>query len=1326
MAFAKGLLGLLQRRTQPAIKCFTEPAEQLADEDARALLVDGGAVLEAVTVSSVADSGENAAQLTYLHTCRLLAGLRRTQMRLLVVLSSEFAAALAAGDAALAGGDADAGGAAHELAFHQGLLDMGAELHWAAGSQHALILELYRKNKAQVCGVLTNDACYFVYGVEKFGFVKDVLVDRISTTLNLWECEDCWKNWRLAVGGRMGGLSPLERAQVAALLGAQAPKDAVEALGEDLAGASLSAKRSRGADILCSPSLAAAMALSFDASEELPIKFFQECLGLTRFADNDLQAFRASVGGLFAMTNLTKSSSGKPCAAAAPAVSADVRGTLLQGAPAPSVGDLLEPTESSPLYTEEHAGEANSGVLVEVGSSLSASEWNEMDDKDIISKTRHGAGFRIMQKIPVFDPQPKMPTLPSARIDEECVWQYLYAKRKTEKVWKRVAEATFAVRWAAAHDKESMDKKTASELKKLTEESVMAKVDSLRDSALAKRTKQWLQYLPGKDVDDMLALRREAILQGPDSVAWRAAEACWNQAKARDKAAVLKAMFTCDNKAAAAGPPARYPHQEEMLREIHQHILREESSKIDHSLPLQIELSTPTGSGKTFAALMLHLQLLKAHHSDAILVYSVPTKSVLKTVGQAFEAHGAVYWTAASVGDQFQIRRPYSIRTKRGGGNAGTSSMADQLAVNMKEGKENSDRGNGRVDVIIADIVATAGLMKTAHKIEPTSPFHASNIVLYFDEPNMGVHLNPKVKDTVAAILKYAPFTTVLASATLPPWSALDPWWRVGGQPASRAMITLEPYELPQAHLETLDELRQELRQVNLLSLFESHEQFCEVLRDNKRLQIILLRHLRPEQGLDLLGAETDMEHTGFGLVHGEVATLREALEQNFASLMHNKDLWEELRARWSKSDTTKGIDSSGRGPIAGVISKSGITMIATPNARTLALELAGKTNEQLWAERMHRLNSEKTTAARMHKEAEKEKARRKNDDGRDDAGGITGWIRLRDGIQVSLADADSADQDELLMLGAGIAYNTASGASPLVQRMYQQTLLSVPEKVMTQSKKLPPINVLVVDYSSIYGTDCPAVDTLVMTNELGKALTWQDHQQFLGRLRRDGRAIFTNLDTLRRATIGVGELGTGGPEPGSPRDCAVLLLAASKAGTAPAAVLPKLEAARAEGGLGKPALAANLLVAAFGALLGAPPGARGPEKRAYAGAPSGLPAGAAEAAKAMAGAVGSWGPLVRHLARSDEDHVKLIAALQAMAEGKSDWGEAGRAYMDLSPRLLKLLYDEDVVSEEAVLAWDKQTRATTGDSRFLKLAGPFIKWLEEAEEDSGEESEEE
>jgi len=82
--------------------------------------------------------------------------------------------------------------------------------------------------------------------------------------------------------------------------------------------------------------------------------------------------------------------------------------------------------------------------------------------------------------------------------------------------------------------------------------------------------------------------------------------------------------------------------------------------------------------------------------------------------------------------------------------------------------------------------------------------------------------------------------------------------------------------------------------------------------------------------------------------------------------------------------------------------------------------------------------------AAKLHKEAEKEKARRKNDDAQDNDGGVTGYIRLRDGIQVSLADADSADQDELLMLSVGVAYSSAKGVSPLVQRLYQQTLLSV------------------------------------------------------------------------------------------------------------------------------------------------------------------------------------------------------------------------------------------------------------------------------------------
>jgi hypothetical protein len=57
------------------------------------------------------------------------------------------------------------------------------------------------------------------------------------------------------------------------------------------------------------------------------------------------------------------------------------------------------------LAIEEHAGEVIGGVTVEVGSSLTKSEWDEIDDKDIISKTRHGTGFRIMQ---VHPPLPRL------------------------------------------------------------------------------------------------------------------------------------------------------------------------------------------------------------------------------------------------------------------------------------------------------------------------------------------------------------------------------------------------------------------------------------------------------------------------------------------------------------------------------------------------------------------------------------------------------------------------------------------------------------------------------------------------------------------------------------------------------------------------------------------------------------------------------------------------------------------------------------------------------------------------------------------------------
>ena len=119
-------------------------------------------------------------------------------------------------------------------------------------------------------------------------------------------------------------------------------------------------------------------------------------------------------------------------------------------------------------------------------------------------------------------------------------------------------------------------------------------------------------------------------------------------------------------------------------------------------------------------------------------------------------------------------------------------------------------------------------------------------------------------------------------------------------------------------------------------------------------------------------------------------------------------------------------------------------------------------------------------------------------------------------GLWISTEEANETEDDILVMLSKGVAYACSSGSELLVKRLYQQVwshcvgveqsvawmrsvdslfftslncvpccffappwqaLLYIPEAAV----KLPPIHVLVVDYSSIYGTDCAAVDTIVM-----------------------------------------------------------------------------------------------------------------------------------------------------------------------------------------------------------------------------------------------------
>ena len=61
---------------------------------------------------------------------------------------------------------------------------------------------------------------------------------------------------------------------------------------------------------------------------------------------------------------------------------------------------------------------------------------------------------------------------------------------------------------------------------------------------------------------------------------------------------------------------------------------------------------------------------------------------------------------------------------------------------------------------------------------------------------------------------------------------------------------------------------------------------------------------------------------------------------------------------------------------------------------------------------------------------------------------------------------------------------------------------------------------------------------------------------------------------------------------------------------------------------------------------------------------------------------------------------------------------------------MLQLLYDAEIVSEDAFLKWaDEKAHAEAEDRVFLDKAAEFLKWLREAEteeENSDEEDEEE
>ena len=1020
-----------------------------------------------------------------------------------------------------------------------------------------------------------------------------------------------------------------------------------------------------------------------------------------------------------------------------------IRDCLLPGL---SVKNADEPSETArsdysyPSLEDSHAKvddiEDNSvaslanglnNMEVDVGSSLSQTDWADIDNKEVVSKARAHPGFRLMGLIQPWDPLREVPEMAW-----EKAFQYFYSQRKKNDMWKKLAKSCFPERYSEVQKDKSTY--TSISVDQITEELRKPRGGSLR-------TARWLEAFQRGTALDMLSLRRIAILAGPRSSEWAGAKTCWGQLTDNVKLDSFEAMHSSLNKEGFSGdgPPRRYKHQQEVIDTVDNHLRDMKDAyraQKPQPLPKHIILCTPTGSGKTFTALMMYQQMLKDKHPNVLLLYSVPTKQVLKAVGQQCEAHQLVYWTAARDGDLHQVRRPYSVRNpnvrrlrpeehqkyKYAQGTSGT--IDEQFALMTEVSKALLDKGNGKPGVIIADIMSTVSILKAAKQQQHDSWYHSSRIVLYFDEPNMGVHLDQNILNVLKQIMCNIPATAILASATLSRWSELPEYWKGHNLPATRLTVSQEPYELPMAKLQVLNLKTNQLKPLHPLQLFKTQAECASLIENYPRRRILMLRYFQPKQANELLGSNlSESERSSWNFLYGDVGTLRESLEPTVHQLaLGTPERYNALSEKWDQpAKIVKGL--------LGAFSREGVTIVASLRSREMAFRLAGIGDEEGWSKQIHRMKARIREAVRTEKSVAKEADRKRDEDEVDigmDSEFMDTSITLRSGMTVSLSECKEADEDELVMLSKGIAFAHSGVTSPVVKRLYQQALLSHPDHTKKTGKQ-PPINVLVVDYSSIYGTDCPAVDTIILMPDLGKKLAWEDHQQFLGRLRRDGTAIYLSHRMLRYAILGdavdLGEEGIDGRELRQ-KISSIVAGVEDNCGKRPEIdqAFEKLKAIPLADGVCGGEIAGHLIANFLMRSIPLPEAITDDEdKTSYASAKA-PDMKDSQIVMATKERLERWAEGMQDFLQSEKDEVSCLSILAGMAEGR------GEAYIGLpgikrfsegqtASRILKVLYDDDHVSEEGLLIW--ANKDIEGESNFRASSASFLTWLKEADEES-------
>ncbi|KAL3649373.1 hypothetical protein CASFOL_005776 [Castilleja foliolosa] len=105
------------------------------------------------------------------------------------------------------------------------------------------------------------------------------------------------------------------------------------------------------------------------------------------------------------------------------------------------------------------------------------------------------------------------------------------------------------------------------------------------------------------------------------------------------------------------------------------------------------------------------------------------------------------------------------------------------------------------------------------------------------------------------------------------------------------------------------------------------------------------------------------------------------------------------------------------------------------------------------------------------------------------------------------------------------------------------------------------------------------------------------------------------------------------------------------------------------------------------------------------------------ELVKNVASVLAKWRRLLKYYLSSIDDEIEVILKFEEMCL------ESTKEYSTLFVQILHLLYDKDILQEEAILNWaSEKEEADESDKLFLKQAEKFIQWLNEASEEEDEE----